>query len=914
MRILGVTAIAFGPFEQEELELAPGMNVVTGPNESGKSSWHAALYAALCGMRRARGRARVEDQAFRDRHRPWQGDRWEVSAVVRLSDGRTLELRHDLDGRVDSRITDLGTGADVSGDYVYDGAPDGAGLLGLARDIVPSTLFVRQADIFAVTANAENLQEQLQRAAATSGRDATAEEALRRIEEYRREHVGSAVPHATRPLRRALCGLENRTRELEEARARHEEYLALAREARESGESAGRARAELRVARALKTRTEADELAARLERAEAIARERPAGRPTGPAGRPDARNELRDALAAFRGRPDAGPLPEGPSATELEHALEALPDRPSGDIEVHDSVAAAAERWRERIVALETCRADAVRAPAVPDIRAGPAELRRLADDLEVPLPDVDPALLHQLERSHARDANGWVRGGSVAGAVVTVAGLALIAGGQQLFGLALAAAGVAGLVVASAWRRGRPGQVPVTRLEARVAVQREARQQAEARRARAVERTEALGLAGVPQELRQLARALEGAESDKARHEQWQTRVSALEAGVADAALALRSALTARGAADADDSAVPTETLLDRYRRGCREQADRARLAARREPLESALAARRASERSHEEAARKRAAARDRLRRAAAAAGIDAADPDELAAAAERWLREEEARAEEDRIAREGWAMLDGILEGRTLDALRVEVASLSGRLPPLPENWRELGGADLLDRLDELERDAEEKAQRADHLQGRMEDRARNLPAVAAAEEALEKAREELERVRRLDLTLERTLRFLGNARDQVQRAIAPRLREAVERRLPRVTGGRYAEALVDPDSLQVRVRGAGGEWREAALLSHGTAEQVYLLLRIGLVEFIATTGEPAPLILDEVTVQSDVGRAEAVLDTLLELSAERQIILFSQEQQVLEWARRTLVGETDRLIELGPEPVPA
>ena len=57
MRFESVKAYAFGPFRNESLELAPGMNVVYGPNEAGKSSWRAALYAGLCGMRRTRGRA-----------------------------------------------------------------------------------------------------------------------------------------------------------------------------------------------------------------------------------------------------------------------------------------------------------------------------------------------------------------------------------------------------------------------------------------------------------------------------------------------------------------------------------------------------------------------------------------------------------------------------------------------------------------------------------------------------------------------------------------------------------------------------------------------------------------------------------------------------------------------------------------
>ena len=50
MRVTHVVARAFGPFHGERLDLAPGLTVVTGPNESGKSSWHAALCVALCAV------------------------------------------------------------------------------------------------------------------------------------------------------------------------------------------------------------------------------------------------------------------------------------------------------------------------------------------------------------------------------------------------------------------------------------------------------------------------------------------------------------------------------------------------------------------------------------------------------------------------------------------------------------------------------------------------------------------------------------------------------------------------------------------------------------------------------------------------------------------------------------------------
>ncbi|MEI6622785.1 MAG: AAA family ATPase, partial [Actinomycetes bacterium] len=133
MRIESVTAHAFGPLAGQTLELAPGMTVVTGLNESGKSSWHAAFYSALCGRRRGPGAGLAADRAFAERHRPWSGQGWRVSAIVALDDGRRIELTHDLFGQVDCRATDLALGNDVSGEIMFEGSPDGSRWLGLDR-------------------------------------------------------------------------------------------------------------------------------------------------------------------------------------------------------------------------------------------------------------------------------------------------------------------------------------------------------------------------------------------------------------------------------------------------------------------------------------------------------------------------------------------------------------------------------------------------------------------------------------------------------------------------------------------------------------------------------------------------------------------------------------------------------------
>jgi hypothetical protein len=82
--------------------------VVSGVNESAKSSWHAALYAALCGRGRGDAAPTPEDRRLLERYKPWDGAPWLVSAVVVLDDGRRLEISQDLDGGSGGTVVELG--------------------------------------------------------------------------------------------------------------------------------------------------------------------------------------------------------------------------------------------------------------------------------------------------------------------------------------------------------------------------------------------------------------------------------------------------------------------------------------------------------------------------------------------------------------------------------------------------------------------------------------------------------------------------------------------------------------------------------------------------------------------------------------------------------------------------------------
>jgi uncharacterized protein YhaN len=126
--------------------------------------------------------------------------------------------------------------------------------------------------------------------------------------------------------------------------------------------------------------------------------------------------------------------------------------------------------------------------------------------------------------------------------------------------------------------------------------------------------------------------------------------------------------------------------------------------------------------------------------------------------------------------------------------------------------------------------------------------------------------------------------------------ERAIADTKRPWV----PRVTSGRYIDVSVEPESLNLLAFDAQGRRAEADVLSQGTTEQFFLLLRIALAKHLVTTGETVPLVFDDITVQADPERTRAILELLHELSADREIVLFTQEPEVIQWATENLAAQ--------------
>lgn len=120
------------------------------------------------------------------------------------------------------------------------------------------------------------------------------------------------------------------------------------------------------------------------------------------------------------------------------------------------------------------------------------------------------------------------------------------------------------------------------------------------------------------------------------------------------------------------------------------------------------------------------------------------------------------------------------------------------------------------------------------------------------------------------------------IGKTKDNYRKQRLPRVLKEAERYFEQVTGGAYISLnLNDENGFAVERR--DGRTFLAGELSRGTAEQLYLSLRLALTE-VFDSGESLPVIIDEGFVNFDRPRAERVYSLLEKISNRRQVILFT------------------------------
>ncbi|MGH3141110.1 MAG: ATP-binding protein [Gaiellales bacterium] len=200
MHIESVHLHGFGRLAGREFRFGPGLTVVHGPNEAGKSTLHAALSAALFGLVGG-GRRKKDDTARIDRFRPWDGARYAATADVVAASGRRLRLEWDFDrGRV--AVVDAAAGADMTREY-GGGDPDQLvrAVWGVERGVYLHLGHVAQAELSRIS-DPSGVRHAIEAVVGQGAADSPAQLAVALLKEHRARVVGLNSA-ATKPLARA---------------------------------------------------------------------------------------------------------------------------------------------------------------------------------------------------------------------------------------------------------------------------------------------------------------------------------------------------------------------------------------------------------------------------------------------------------------------------------------------------------------------------------------------------------------------------------------------------------------------------------------------------------------------------------------------------------------------------------------
>ena len=92
-------------------------------------------------------------------------------------------------------------------------------------------------------------------------------------------------------------------------------------------------------------------------------------------------------------------------------------------------------------------------------------------------------------------------------------------------------------------------------------------------------------------------------------------------------------------------------------------------------------------------------------------------------------------------------------------------------------------------------------------------------------------------------------------------------------------------------------VGVRPGGREIVGVEGMSDGTADQLYLVLRLAGLEEYLERNEPIPFIVDDILIKFDDDRAVAALKALAQLSARTQVIFFTHHRHLVELAEKNI-----------------
>ena len=146
---------------------------------------------------------------------------------------------------------------------------------------------------------------------------------------------------------------------------------------------------------------------------------------------------------------------------------------------------------------------------------------------------------------------------------------------------------------------------------------------------------------------------------------------------------------------------------------------------------------------------------------------------------------------------------------------------------------------------------------------------------------EEKLVNNNEKIVNLKKLEKSMNLAKELLEKAYEKMKNTVTPKFTENLSKNINEITNGKYTNVMVQDDNGLV-VELENGNYVEANRLSVGTIDQLYLSLRLSMIEDLSK--EKMPIILDEAFAYYDTQRLKNILKYLVNTYQDRQIIIFT------------------------------
>ena len=153
--------------------------------------------------------------------------------------------------------------------------------------------------------------------------------------------------------------------------------------------------------------------------------------------------------------------------------------------------------------------------------------------------------------------------------------------------------------------------------------------------------------------------------------------------------------------------------------------------------------------------------------------------------------------------------------------------------------------------------------------------------LENLIKIEEKIVNNNEKIVNLRKLESSMNLAKALLEKAYQKMKNTVTPKFTENLSKNIKEITNGKYSNVMLQEDNGLI-VELQNGNYVAANKLSIGTTDQLYLSLRLSMIEDLSN--EIMPIILDEAFAYYDTQRLENILKYLADRYHNRQIIIFT------------------------------